>query len=273
MNNHISIMGCGWLGLPLAKHLVKEGFSVKGSTTTPDKIESIENHGIIPFLLKAGQEGKDMSRFLQSDLLVLNIPPGKSNEESYISSMKSMAEIVALSPIRKVVYISTSSVYPNTNSIVSEEDASYQKTPRSGISMLEVEDIWRGLTDITTLIIRFAGLYGPGRNPGRFLAGKETSGGSNPVNLIHLDDCIGIIEHFVHHEYPSATFNACAPIHPGRNAFYQQAAHLFGFDPPVFTAPESTDHKIVDSGKLLNVTKYRYRHPDPIASLPTLIDK
>ena len=28
----ISILGCGWLGLPLAKALLKNGFSVKGST-------------------------------------------------------------------------------------------------------------------------------------------------------------------------------------------------------------------------------------------------
>ena len=35
----ITILGCGWLGLPLAQTLVKEGYSVKGSTTTEDKLE------------------------------------------------------------------------------------------------------------------------------------------------------------------------------------------------------------------------------------------
>lgn len=29
----VSILGCGWLGLPLAEQLLAEGYSVKGSTT------------------------------------------------------------------------------------------------------------------------------------------------------------------------------------------------------------------------------------------------
>jgi 3-hydroxyisobutyrate dehydrogenase-like beta-hydroxyacid dehydrogenase len=33
-NKSISILGCGWLGVPLAKHLIQKGFSVKGSVTS-----------------------------------------------------------------------------------------------------------------------------------------------------------------------------------------------------------------------------------------------
>lgn len=45
----ISILGCGWLGLPLAKALIENGFSVKGSTTSTDKLTALENDGITPF--------------------------------------------------------------------------------------------------------------------------------------------------------------------------------------------------------------------------------
>ena len=31
--NKIGVLGCGWLGFPLAKDLIKQGFKVKGSTT------------------------------------------------------------------------------------------------------------------------------------------------------------------------------------------------------------------------------------------------
>ena len=40
--DEISIMGCGWLGLPLAAQLVKAGYNVKGSTTTPEKLEVLQ---------------------------------------------------------------------------------------------------------------------------------------------------------------------------------------------------------------------------------------
>ncbi len=33
-----SILGCGWLGKPLAVSLLDEGFNVKGSTTSEEKL-------------------------------------------------------------------------------------------------------------------------------------------------------------------------------------------------------------------------------------------
>ena len=47
----ISILGCGWLGLPLAKALIGNGFSVKGSTTSYEKISGLEQGGITTFLI------------------------------------------------------------------------------------------------------------------------------------------------------------------------------------------------------------------------------
>jgi UDP-glucose 6-dehydrogenase len=48
----ISIVGCGWLGLPLGAKLVKNGHRVFGSTTSEEKIEEIKAAGIAPYLLK-----------------------------------------------------------------------------------------------------------------------------------------------------------------------------------------------------------------------------
>ena len=36
----ISILGCGWLGLPLAKSLLAKGYKIKGSTTSESKLEA-----------------------------------------------------------------------------------------------------------------------------------------------------------------------------------------------------------------------------------------
>ena len=38
----IGILGCGWLGLPLAKELVEEGYIVRGSTTQASKLDKIK---------------------------------------------------------------------------------------------------------------------------------------------------------------------------------------------------------------------------------------
>ena len=47
----ISILGCGWLGFPLAKRFIEEGYSVNGSTTSESKLSVLENAGINPFLV------------------------------------------------------------------------------------------------------------------------------------------------------------------------------------------------------------------------------
>ena len=39
----VSVLGCGWLGKPLAISLLDEGYSVKGSTTSEDKLELLED--------------------------------------------------------------------------------------------------------------------------------------------------------------------------------------------------------------------------------------
>ena len=41
--NSISILGCGWLGKPLAVSFLEDGFSVKGSTTSEEKIDILED--------------------------------------------------------------------------------------------------------------------------------------------------------------------------------------------------------------------------------------
>ena len=51
-NIKISILGCGWLGLPLAKKLIENGYEVKGSTTSESKLELLKNAGISPYQIK-----------------------------------------------------------------------------------------------------------------------------------------------------------------------------------------------------------------------------
>ena len=97
MNKHISIIGCGWLGFPLASELVKNGHIVKGSTTSPSKIEDLKHAGIIPFLISISEEGiaGDIGNCLKnSEILIINIPPGlrKNPKANFIKQMDLIRE-------------------------------------------------------------------------------------------------------------------------------------------------------------------------------------
>ena len=64
----ISILGCGWLGLPLAEHLIEKGFSVKGSTTSPNRVGELESKEIEAFIieLSPNEISGDYESFLQN---------------------------------------------------------------------------------------------------------------------------------------------------------------------------------------------------------------
>ena len=76
MNKQISIIGCGWLGLPLAKELIKDTYIVKGSTTTTNKLSALKAVNIEPYIIEFTKDGinGDIKNCLSgSDILILNV--------------------------------------------------------------------------------------------------------------------------------------------------------------------------------------------------------
>ena len=156
--------------------------------------------------------------------------------------------------VRNVILISTTSVYPNLNRIVTEEDADEQN------AIVRAEGLVREL-GIPCTILRFGGLFGPGRHPGRFLTGKrDVKGGNVPVNMIHLDDCVEIITRVIQQNVWNEVLNACADDHPTRKEFYTNAAADLGVEPPIFLDDEVSEYKIVSNERLKNILNYQFIH-------------
>ncbi|MEM9859085.1 MAG: SDR family oxidoreductase [Bacteroidota bacterium] len=259
----VSILGCGWLGFTLGKTLAqKAGFKVNGSTTSIDKLNAIKSAGMDPY--RVDLENHIPGGFFQCDIVVITVPP---SVEGYERKMKTLVALLQKRNIQKTILISTTSVYPNTNKEVVEADADYVKSSHSGITMLAIEDLFRADTSFQSTILRFAGLYGPGREPGRFLAGKsDLKGMNNPVNLIHQEDCVQIIIKIIEKEIWGETFNACSDEHPTRGIFYKKAAEALGLSSPSFS-DEGTPYKIVNSEKLKAALPYRFHHSNPLNDL------
>ena len=273
MNNRatISILGCGWLGLPLAQALVERGYEVKGSTTRPEKLALLAERRITPFLIRFSPEINPdyQSIFFDSETLIVNIPPRRNDTEvtEYPDKIAAVLEVVRDSPVRKLLFVSSTSVYPNVNRRVRESDTS-QEVRSSGQALLMAERLVREAPGITSTVVRFGGLFGPDRNPGRFLAGKTlASSGQVPINMIHLDDCLAIIEEILRQEAWGEVFNACADQHPTKKDFYGVAARKLSFDPPRFESTQEDAYKIVDSTKLKEKLGYQFKYADPTQAL------
>jgi nucleoside-diphosphate-sugar epimerase len=256
----ISILGCGWLGLPLAVRLTRKGWKVRGSTTSADKMELLESENIEPFLIDLN--GSDLPKeFFQSVALVFCVPPRLRMQDAdvFLKQVADVAQSAGSGLVRHLVYTSSTAVYPDLNGVVTEEDAPHDSP------LTRAEKIFQKQGEFKTSVIRFAGLVGPGRHPGRFLAGKQVNGPRTPVNLIHLQDCLNILSAVVDHETGVDVLNACADAHPTKEDFYSKATREAGLPPPLFVERDKAPFKIVSNERLKRTLNYTFTFPDPMS--------
>lgn len=264
----ISIIGCGWLGLPLGAYLSEKNYLVKGSTTHVDKLAILEENGIEPFLLKLNPqlECEYVDNFLDADILIINIPPRISVQktDAHVEQIANLLAAVEKYPVKKIIYISSTSVYPELNREVVEEDVSTPETSASP-TMVKAENLLKNFAaDVT--ILRSAGLMGYDRIPAKYFAGwKGLTTGNIPVNYIHRDDVIRIIETVIEQNIWGDTFNIVSPIHPIRKEIYTRNCEELGFEMPEFVDPaEPQPYKIISPEKWLEKSGYHFLFKNPL---------
>jgi len=264
MSETIAILGCGWLGLPLGAELVRQGHRVKGSTTRAERLPLLIEAGIEPcHLTFAPRPEGDLAGFLKNvDVLVVSIPPraGKQGDAFHPQQIAALAaQLSALNAQRALLYISSTSVYPDTGGEMTEADAVLEDYP-----LVQAEEILKK-TGLPLTIVRFGGLMGYDRIPGKYFIGKTVTTGEVPVNFIHRDDAVGLLVELIRQKTWNETFNAVAPQHPLRREIYRRNAAQFGWEPPHFEPPSTPESfKIVSPAKLIDRLGYHYLFPDPL---------
>jgi nucleoside-diphosphate-sugar epimerase len=317
----ISIIGCGWLGTPLARHFIAKGWEVHGTTTSAEKIPDLEEMGIRTSLYRLGEasvangasptvagDAADVAEAAgesngaiavggpyvavkvgetkkvnaeeineaagesngtnatgmvlpKTAVYVINIPP--SRIENYADKVRGLiAQLPATA--RQILFCSSTSVYADTEGTVTETDVAPGEMLPAGTSdparhgtprsvLLEAEG--HAAAHPATTILRLAGLIGGERNPARFLAGRQgVATPLAPVNLIHLNDIIAVIDALVRLGTTGEVFNVCAREHPTRKAYYTDAALKAGLVPPVFDDSDTHGGKTIDSSKIEQYT-------------------
>ncbi|SFW34884.1 SDR family oxidoreductase [Chitinophaga sancti] len=271
-NKSISVLGCGWLGLPLAGLFVQQGYRVKGSVTSEEKLGSLFEKGILPYQLRISDQEidcSDLAGFLDSDILIINFPPGRRPDITsyHAAQIALLIQAIETSPVQHVLFISSTSVYPDLNREITEKDM-VPPTKGSGQALILAENLLLSQTKFTTTILRLGGLIGYDRMPARFLAGKkDVENGDAPINVIHQDDCLGLISALIEQEVWEDIFHAAADEHPTRKEYYTLAAEKAGLEPPTFAEGKPLRFKIINSDKIKHRLHYTFKHPNPLALL------
>ncbi|MEJ1223091.1 SDR family oxidoreductase [Sediminicola sp. 1XM1-17] len=264
MNSTVAIMGCGWLGTPLAQDLLQQGFTVHGSTTSHDKVGALRDLGIVPFQISLTENGiaGPITSFLENaKVIIINVPPNLRgvNKENYEQKIGHLHEAIRNSSVANIIFISSTSVYGDLDGDVKETSVPHPETD-SGKQLLATEETLLNDPDLETTIIRFGGLIGPNRHPITFLAGKKgLSNGNHPINLIHLDDCIRIIATVLEKGYWGEIFNGVYPLHPPKKDYYANEADKRGLEAPQYTDSRSSQGKKVIPYNLMERKKFTFK--------------
>ena len=260
----ISILGCGWYGLPMAKSLLNQGYHLKGSTTTEAKLSSLSDAGIKPFLIDTEKESFD-EEFFECDLLIISIPPKVNSDQlPYPVKVKNIATAAQKAGVKQVILISSTGIYKDGNFVVDETVAPNPNTP-SGLALKEAESVLLNNNAFTSTIIRFAGLIGPDRNLAKHFAGKaDIANGNAPINLIHLDDCLGLTQAIINQKAFGKIYHGVTPSHPARKEFYSKACIASGFEAANFK-DELLSWKQVDSKNVPELLAYEFKVKDWLA--------
>jgi nucleoside-diphosphate-sugar epimerase len=227
----ISVIGCGWLGLPLAKELT-DNYEVYGSTTTDTKLERLKELGIRPVLLEVDNSDIrcDDKEIWTAHVFIIAIPPGirAHGEDYHVRQMSTL--LTNISEEVPIIYISSTSVYPSAAGNYNEfYNVDLDNTGNA--TLYRAERLVSERENST--ILRCGGLMGMNRIAGRYFAGKEAPGAKQPVNYIHHHDAVHIIIKVIKGKI-TGTYNLVCPEHPSRREVYKANAEQFGFKMPTF---------------------------------------
>lgn len=270
----VSIIGCGWFGLPLAKQLLSDNFQVKGSKRTESAAQKLTTEGIEGFTLALPSDSPLPSALFNSDILVINLPPGlRKAESNYLAQLTQVIDATKGHHYDHIVYVSSSGVYAESGENIDEDSPIGSSTKAQTLFQAE-QLVQQHISADKKTIFRFAGLVGPSRHPGRFLAGKtDVSGANLAVNLVHLQDIIAATRHVLIHKAGHGVFNICSDVHNSRKEFYTAAATALALVPPVFNQATKPQRQINGQRFAIEMkTKYAFNTLESLVSFGDSID-
>jgi nucleoside-diphosphate-sugar epimerase len=243
----ITVIGCGWLGLPLGISLLEKGYVVFGSAQTIEKVESLTNLGLNGFLYSEDNLANIPNEAKLSEILIINFPPSKSS--NYAKQIHDLID--QFSSDTKVIFTSSTSVYKDIDGQIDENG---ELNESHQVTLAE-----QGVINSKNAycIFRLAGLIDENRHPINFLSGRETQNALGKVNLVHKIDVLSAIEKQIGSTKWNTVYNVCSPEHPTRINYYTQCAKFKGLPLPIFSS-QGTIGKEISNQKLIESLGFQF---------------
>ncbi|WP_409524235.1 SDR family oxidoreductase [Nitrincola sp. MINF-07-Sa-05] len=261
----ILIAGCGDVGSALGLQLIAEGASVHGIRRNINQLPAG-----IKGIAADMSDPATLSALPECEYLVWLASATDHTEEgyrqAYIENLKHLLAALPASP-RHLFLASSSGVYHQANGEWVDEDSPTEPEGFSGKALLEGERLALEC-GIPCSIVRFSGIYGPGRNHliNQVIAGIAAP--DQPVhfsNRIHRDDCAGVLAHLIKLHMAGEQLADCYLASDDLPVPLSEVMQWLAEQ----TGSEITEHRIIRRGgskrcsnQKLKATGYCFIHPD-----------
>lgn len=190
------VVGCGDIGGAVARHFAQCDWRVIGV-----RRRAIDLPGVTMIAADVTEPAAlAILQNLKPDYLLIVLTPGEFSDrryrEVYVDGARNILDAVDTAAIKRIVWVSSTSVYHQDNGEWLDETSSAQPNQFSGMRLLEAERVIAD-SDLPHTIVRFGGIYGPDRD--RLLqqlrSGRRTA--NEPPrysNRIHRDDAVAILQ-------------------------------------------------------------------------------
>lgn len=272
------VIGCGYLGRRVARAWLRRGRAVCAVTRRAESAAELRALGVEPIVGDV-LDPASLRALPRAETVLyavaLDRGSGATMRDVYVTGLANV--LAVLPPPRRFVYVSSSSVYGQSDGGWVDEASPAEPQEESGRVVLAAEAVLRERLP-GAAVLRFAGIYGPGRLLRRTAieAGTPIVGDAEKwLNLIHVEDGVGAVLAAEERAAAGAVVNVSDGRPVRRRDFYAEMARLLGAAAPTFVAPPPNDpppphekgHRRIANRRLVEELGVALRYPDYRAGL------
>jgi nucleoside-diphosphate-sugar epimerase len=247
------VIGCGYVGTPLAKRLVELGHEVWGIRRTAEAAADLEKIAVKPFAADISESGSLDSLAGEFDWVVNLVSSDKGGapeyRQVYVEGNRNLIDWARKHPVKKLVYTSSTSVYAQNDGSAVKETSLAAPTIETSQILLEAEKILlEPAPAVPSVVLRVAGIYGPERGHlfKQYLKNeaKIPGQGARIINMIHRDDLVEVIITALKNGRAGEIYNAVDDEPVSLLHFYRWLSETLGkWMPPFVSEEESPERK------------------------------
>lgn len=229
------IVGCGYLGRRVAARWVAAGRRVLAVTRR--NTAELRALGVEPVVADVTEPASLTALPRATTVLYavgMDRAAGRTMREVYVGGLENV--LAALPAGGRFVYVSSTSVYGQTDGGWVDESSPTEPTEEAGRVVLEAERLLRKRRP-DAAVLRLAGLYGPDRllRKQPVLKGEPLVGDADKwLNLIHVEDGADAVVAAAERAAPGSTYTIADDTPTPRRALYTRLAELLTAPPATF---------------------------------------